>query len=134
MPDLEKTKELLEVAFINGWGSTTPIKFDNLNFDQTGIKEYVEVRFINYSSKNPNIGSGLYKRKRHTGVLSIRVFVEKTKGTKKAYAYADQIASIMDNLMQSNLFTDASETRRVGETDGGWFVLIVDVPYISDEV
>ena len=133
MPSLNKTRELLEVAFINGWGATTPIKFDNVVFNDKTPDAFVSVMMINYVSDNVCIGSALTKRIRHTGVLAIKVYVKQNIGTGQAYEYADQIRGIMDNLTQSNLFTTASNTRRSGEAEDGWFEMIVDVPYVSDE-
>ena len=133
MPDLNKTRELLEVAFINGWGSTTPIKFDNVVFDDVVDDAFVSVMMINYTSDNVCIGSAITKRIRHKGVLAIKIYVKQNKGTGQAFEYADQIRGIMDNLTQNNLYTIASITRRNGSTEDGWFGMIVDVPYVSDE-
>lgn len=133
MPSLDKTRELLEVAIINGWGSTTPIKFDNVKFDDTKIDAFISVLMINYTSDNVCIGSAITKRIRHEGVLAIKVYTKKDIGSGNAYAYADQIRGLMDNLNQDNLLTKASKTRKNDVPDDGWFSLIVDVPYISDE-
>lgn len=133
MPSLDKTREILEVAIINGWGSTTPIKFDNVKFDDTGLDAFISVMLINYKSENVTIGSAITKRIRHTGVLAIKVYTKQNDGSSTAYAYADQIRGLMDNLSQNNLFTKASMTRRNDVADDGWYSLIVDVPYISDE-
>jgi len=133
MPSLDKTRELLEVAMINGWGSTTPIKFENVNFDDTNLDGFISMVFINYTSNNVNIGSAITKRIRHEGVLAVKIYTKQNIGSTLAYAYADQIRGLMDNLNQNNLFTKASMTRKSEVVDDGWFGLIVDVPYISDE-
>lgn len=134
MPDLNKTRELLEVAFINGWGATTPIKFDNVKFNDKTPDAFVSVMMINYTTVNVCVGSAITRRVRHQGVLAVKIYVKQNIGTGQAYEYADQIRGIMDNLTQNNLFTKASETRRNGEAEDGWFGMIVDVPYVSDEV
>ena len=133
MPSLDKTRELLEVAIINGWAATTPIKFDNVKFDDKGLDAFISVLLINYTSKNVCIGSAITKRIRHEGVLAIKINTKKNVGSGIAYAYADQVRGIMDNLNQNNLLTNASMTRKNDTLDDGWFGLIVDVPYISDE-
>lgn len=133
MPDLNETRQMLETRFANGWGTTTPIRFDNITFDDTNLESFVDVRMINYTSRNVTIGSGLTKRKRHEGILSLRIFTKQNLGSGIAYEYADQISLLMDNFTQGNLFTMASEATRAGENEGGWYVVIVDVPYISDE-
>ncbi len=133
MPSLDKTRELLEVALINGWGSTTPIKFDNVKFDDHDIDAFISVTMINYTSNNVCVGSAITKRIRHIGVLAVKIYIKQNIGTSKAYVYADQVRGLMDNLNQTNLSTNASMTRKNDVPDDGWFGLIVDVPYISDE-
>jgi len=133
MPSLNGTREVLETLFIDGWAAKTPIKYDNVVFDDNGISEFVDMKMINYTTRNVNIGSGITKRKRHTGVFSIRIFTKQNTGTGKAYSYADDIGVIMDNFKDTNILTYASESRRSGEVEGGQYVLIVDVPYVSDE-
>lgn len=133
MPSLDKTRELLEVALINGWGSTTPIKFDNVKFDDKGIDAFISILFINYTSNNVCIGSAITKRIRHKGVLAVKVYTKQNIASSKAYAYVDQIRGLMDNIYQDNLFTKASMTRRNDVADDGWFSVIVDIPYTSDE-
>ena len=134
MPDLNETRGILETAFMNGWGATTPVRFDNLAFSDDNLDAFVDVKMINYTSRNATIGCGFNKRKRHKGVLSLRVFVKQNIGAGQAYSYADQISTIMDNFSQGGMFTLASESTREGENEGGWYVVIVDIPYISDEV
>jgi len=133
MPNLDKTRELLETALIDGWGVTTPIKFDNVDFDDKNLAAFISVKFINYTSTNVGIGSAITRRVRHEGVLAVKIYIKKDIGTSKAYAYSDQIRGFMDNINQNNLFTKASMTRRNKEADVGWFGLIVDTPYVSDE-
>ena len=133
MPDLNETRSVLETAFINGWGATTPIKFENVVFDDRGISAFVSVKMINYISDNVCIGSIVQKRIRHIGALHIKVYTKQNIGAGSAYDYADQVRGIMDNVQVGNLFTKASTSRVVGETEDGWFVTIVEIPYISDE-
>lgn len=133
MPNLNKTREYLVNAFEAGWGVTTPIAMENHAFDDSDVEKYVGLFLINYTSSNVNIGSAMNKRKRHNGVLQIKIYVKPDTGIKAAYEYADLIATFMDNINLSNLLTNSSETRRGGKTDSGFYTLIVDVPYLSDE-
>ncbi len=133
MPDINKTREILEVAFIAGWGNTTPIKFDNVKFDDSNKNAFVSITMINYTTNNVLVGSAITKRLRHIGVLSVKVYIKQDIGTDKAYAYAKQISDFMSNFSQSNIFTKATVTRRNGSETDGWFSLICDTPYTSDE-
>jgi len=131
MPNLDGTRAKLEEIFISGWAERTPIKYDNVPFDDKLHDYFVEIRMINNVTYNAIVGNG---RKRHEGVFSIVIYAKQNTGSGAAYSYADAIGQIMDNLSDVNLFTYASEARRAGKEEGGRYVLIVDVPYLSDEV
>jgi len=133
MPDLNETRSLLELRFINGWAGSTPIKYDNVSFNDKNIDEFVSIKMIQYTSENVCVGSAITKRIRHQGVFAVKIYIKQNIGSGKAYEYADQVRGIMDNIVQDNLFTKASFTRSNGETEDGWFGLIVDTPYVSDE-
>lgn len=133
MPSINGTRARLEAIFMAGWANRTPIKYDNVVFNDKEDDSFVSMRLINYTTTNATIGSGITKRKRHIGVFSVVIFTAQGIGSGTAYSYADDVAAIMDNLSETNLMTNASEARRAGEEEGGRYVLIVDVPYLSDE-
>ena len=133
MPNLNTTREQLISTFMTGWGSRTSVAQENHQFDDSSVVEYVSLTLINFNSRNATIGAATQRRKRHTGVLQIKIFVKPDTGIKAAYEHADAIAVFMDNINLSNLFTYSSDVRRGGETDSGFYTVIVDVPYFSDE-
>lgn len=134
MPDINKTRELLESRFQINWGSTTPISYDNVPFDDTAVNEFVSITFLNFATMNATIGGAINKCKKHEGAIQIKVHIKLDTGTGDAYEYADSIAAIMENYQDTNLFTHAAEVRRIGALDSGWFVILVHVPFISYEV
>ena len=133
MPSLNETRESLEVAFVDGWAEATPIKYNNSKFSDKNIDAFVSIKMINYTPGNVCVGSDVTKRIRHEGVFAVKIYTKQNIGDGSAYNYADKISGIMSNLSQNNLSTIASKTRRNSEAPDGWFGLIVDTPYSSDE-
>ena len=134
MPTINDTRYELEKLFINEWGLTTEIAYDNVPFDSSEVDEFVEIRFVVYDSQNMTIGSQLNKAIRHTGALLIYIYTKLNAGSGKAWAYADSVKDIMSNKqVASRLHTLETEIRRNGDGVDGYFSLICSVRYNSDE-
>ena len=130
MPTLLETASELDKLLIAGWEAKTPIAIDNIPFTETLGQSYLSTQFIPYTTLDETIGC---ERKRTTGVYSITIRTPLESGIGLAYSYNEDIGVIMDNKCPlPNLFTLASETRRVGDTEDGWFSLICDIPFTSD--
>jgi len=135
MPTLLETAAELDNMLTAGWAGATPIAVDNMKFSETTGQAYLETKFIPYFSTNVNIASASQKRKRTEGVLFINIRVPLGKGVGQAYQYAQDIKDIMDNKNPlPNLLTQAATVQRVGDDKDGWFNLICEVPFISDEI
>lgn len=134
MPNLIETASKLDEMLKTGWAGRTPIAVDNITFEQVKGQSYLETKFIPYITDNVNLASSVQKRKRTEGVLHIKIRTLLDEGVGLAYEYAGIIKDIMDNKSPlPNLFTYTTETRRAGDSEDGWFILICDVPFISDE-
>ena len=135
MPTLLETAAELDNMLSIGWNNTTPIAVDNIKFSETQGQAYLETKFIPYFSDNVNIAAASQKRKRTEGVLFINIRTPLGKGIGLAYQYAQDIKDIMDNQNPlPNLLTYTSKIQRVGDNKDGWFNLICEVPFISDEI
>lgn len=135
MPTLLETAAELDNMLSLGWAGATPISVDNISFSETAGQAYLETKFIPYFSSNINIAASVQKRKRTEGVLFINIRTPLGKGIGLAYQYAQNIKDIMDNKNPiPNLLTYASNIQRIGDSKDGWFNLICEVPFISDEI
>jgi len=133
MPLMNETRSVLEQEFITAWGVTTPIAYDNVNFDDnnSSITEYVEIRFVPYDTYNATMGDILT---RIEGALIIAVFTRYGTGTGRAYELADLVDTNMTNkCYPPGITTRVSDTRRNGDTSEGWFGLLTSIPFVSDE-
>lgn len=135
MPTLLETASELDNLLNIGWADATPIAIDNIQFEETQDQAYLSTKFIPYFTENVNINASEQKRKRTRGVLFINIRTPLGDGIGLAYQYANDIQEIMDNRNPvSNLLTEASTINRVGDDKDGWFNLICEVPFISDEI
>lgn len=134
MPTLLQSASELNKVLSVGWNGETDIAIDNVPYTETQGQAYIETVFMPYNTENVLVGAAVQKRKRTPGVLSIIIRTPLEIGTGLAYTYASSIGDIMDNkTILPDLFTYASTTRRVGDSIDGWFSLICDVPFTSDE-
>jgi len=134
MPTLLETASKLDKMLDVGWADRTPIAIENIHFDQVEGQSYLETKFIPYTSENVTISSASQKRERTEGVLFIRIRTPIDQGIGLAYEYAAVITNVMNNKNPlPNLFTYVTKVRRSGDGKDGWFSLICDVPFISDE-
>lgn len=133
MANLFETARDLDKHLIDGWAGQTPIATDNVPYKETQGQAFLESRFVPHMTYNVNIGNSC-NRKRTEGVLSIVIRTPLEEGVGQAYTIANDLQAIMDNqCLAPNLFTLASSIYRVGDTKDGWFSLLCDVPFISDE-
>jgi len=138
MPTLLETAAALNNLLNIGWAGRTDIAIDNVPYSEVNGQAYIESIFIPYTTYNVNIGSGIdssCERKRTEGVLQIIVRTPINEGIGLAYSYSNDISGIMDNKNPiPNLFTYVTEVRRSGDNKDGWYTLICDVPFVSDEI
>ena len=134
MPNHLNTAAELNNMLITGWAARTPIAIENVPFDEVEGQAYLETKFIPLRSDAVTIGASAgMKRERTQGILFIRVLVPLDEGIGLAYEYADIISDIMSNKNPvTDLFTHTTEVRRSGDTDNGWYSVICDVPFTSD--
>ena len=136
MPDLNETRSQLEQTFISGWGETTPIAYDNVNYEQTVGESFVRISIEFINSQNACVGGALdgTKRQRHEGFFKCVIYTPINGGVGAAYDLADTYKGIMDNKdIVSNLYTGTSDIRRSGEEIDGFWSIICITSFTSDE-
>lgn len=99
----EPTRKILETAFKAAWGSTTPIRFDNVAFDQPANAPWVSFLIRFGTSDQDSIGPIGTRLERHFGAIIVQVFVPKDKGSAAVQVLSDQAGGIfrMKQLVDS---------------------------------
>jgi len=134
MPTLKETASKLNEMLTTGWGATSPIAIENIQYQEAEGQPYISTKFIPFTTDNVTISSASNKRKRTEGSLFITIRTPTGEGIGLAYDYANLISNTMDNKNPlPNLFTYSTKIQRIGDDIDGWFVLTADVPFISDE-
>ena len=118
--------------FISSWGSTTPIAFDNENFNNTGNESWVRcsVRHIPSGADTiAPIGSRRYLR---NGNAFIQIFTRSGEGTQEADRLAQQARDIFEGIRVGLVrFNDAQIVEI--PSDGLWYNIVVEIAFEYDE-
>lgn len=136
MPNLNTTRSHLETAFINGWGTTTPISYDNVNYQEVSGESYVRISIEFVDSSNVCIGGSVdgTKRQRHIGLVKLMIYTPINEGSGSAYTLADTYKTIMDNkTINTDLYTGTTDVIRSGENVDGYYSLLCLTEFTSDE-
>ena len=134
--------KLLETEFNTGWASTTPIKWDNVDYEPTAGTTYVDFQIHNNSSNVIGI-SGNDNMHRIRGLIAINIYVALNAGTRSGRALADQAALIFREAQISSSDSSAAEDMtitcgaasitRLGKVED-WFVYNVTIPFYRNEI
>jgi hypothetical protein len=125
----------IRTLFNTGWGSTTPIAYENEKFTPPNDAPYVSLVIRPDDAFQHEIGSTKVTF-RAPGLIFIMIFSPPDRGNGAALALGEQAAVIFRR--QSSTFTDgrilyrAPTVTPIGITDEGYFHVNVVIPYIRD--
>jgi hypothetical protein len=124
----EAERASIEGRLNDNW-STTAIAYENVDFDPPNDTAWVRLSILNGESRYRTVNNG----KRHTGVISVQLFVPRNSGTNTARNYADTLAGIFDNsnfngiiCRTASIFTQSLEDE--------WLQLNINIPFWRDEL
>lgn len=132
----------IENTFNTAWGSTTPIRFDNVAFTPPETS-WVSLEVWDGKSNKASIGTGSQLR-RSIGTVFVTIFTPLNGGSKPARQLADQVSAVFRDLVVSGVTFYEADFSRVGEkyfTNSGtgvpataqWYQIGVAIPYKYDE-
>lgn len=120
----------IESRLSSNW-TTTPIKYDNVDYVPTAGQNFVELIIDNSNAAIAGFGStSLMYRMR--GIISINIFTSLNTGTRTARGYADTIATLFRAAHFSGIICGAPNITRIGQVED-WFVINVSVTYYRNE-
>lgn len=138
----ELEAELIESEFNTAWGSTTPVQWDNVDYNPTAGTSYVTFTVVNGNTNIAGIG-GSSNMHRIRGLISINVYTALNTGSRSGRVLADQAAAIFREAQISNsdsssaeemtIFCGAGNITRLGKVED-WFVYNVTVPFYRNEI
>ena len=123
-----------EVRSIETWFSTryseTGVQYANVRFDPSELSEWARLTISPGGAKIASIGSddNLY---RHTGVVTVQIFVTPNSGATRALHVADIVSDILRSAKIDNIQMFAPSVERIGVIDG-WYQINVECNYYRD--
>lgn len=86
--------KLIEQTFKDGWSSRTPVKYENVMFEQPLNASWVAL-YIRWSTGiQASIGPVGTRIARHAGVIVVQIFTPKDKGKSEMTGHCDFAAAI----------------------------------------
>ena len=123
-------RQAIESRFSTQWGTTTPIKYDNIKYVPTAGTSFVALEIHKGASIQASLGtSPLF---RGIGIISVNIYTPTGSGTNTGRAYADTAAGIFRNVVFSGIVCKSASVTRLGEQEG-WFIYNVSIPFYHDE-
>jgi hypothetical protein len=128
----EAEAQVIEARFSTEWGSTTDIKWDNVDYVPTAGTSYATIEIHNSNANVAGFG-GTDMMYRMRGLISINIYVALNSGTRAARVLTDAAAEIFRGVEFSGIVCSAPTIARVGQVED-WFVYNVTVPFYRNEI
>ena len=117
----------IEERLFDNW-LTTPIAFDNVDFDPPNNSAWIRLNVLNGDSAFTTMNDG----ERHTGVIVIQIFYPKNEGTATMRGYADTIAALFSGVKFDDVDCDIASLTAIG-TNKNWHQMNLTIPYFRNE-
>jgi len=122
MVNTEDLRTAVAAHVDDNW-SQTPIKYDNIEFNEPNKSPWVELKFLPGPSR---AATTLYNE--HLGAVNLVIHVPHGAGTRIVYTYADQLGALFNRQRLGNIRFKTPTTVPLGEI-GEWFVVQVTIPF-----
>ncbi|MBT4080294.1 MAG: hypothetical protein HOE82_06745 [Gammaproteobacteria bacterium] len=120
-------RQSIEERLFDNW-ATTPIAFDNVDFDPPNASPWIKLNILNGSGAFTTMNNG----KRYTGVIIIQVFGPKNEGTATMRTYADTLGALFTGIKFDDVDCDVASLSTIG-TNKNWHQVNVTIPYFRNE-
>jgi len=119
-------RKSIENRFSTEW-TATPIAFDNVPFDPPSNADWVRLSIQNGESGYRSLDGGL----RHSGIISVQIFIPINNATKTSRIYADLVSDIFSDQTFDDIVTEVSSISIIDD-DAAWLQTNVTTPYYRD--
>lgn len=119
--------------FYTEWAGTTGIAVPNKEFEPTADEPWVRVSILGADAALVSSGNTGDRRYRHTGLVSVQVFVPKNTGDGVARTLAEQACAVFRGVTADDVVYGAPYVTP-GGTDGNWYQLNVWAPFRRDSL
>ena len=122
----------LENVFYTAWADETPIAFNNMQYDSTGVEEWVrfDVNFVKVSQMSMGADCGF---QRQNGFVNIQIFTKLKEGSQRTLELIDMITDILSGVRVDVINVFPPTVNILGET-AQWYVSDMDFDFAYEFV
>lgn len=134
MSGFSDERQAIEERFNTNWGTTSPVKWENVEFVQPQNTAWVALRIMSGEGKQVTLQGPTDGMNRWQGSIVIEVNAPGASGTEAAKTLADTAAGIFRRQNFSQGSSGLIRCRipwidQVGVNEAGWYQLNVICPY-----
>ncbi len=133
MTTLNEAREAVYSRFVTQWGTTTPIVFDDEDFDEPADSPWVRLAVRNMVRGQETLGQVGNRRFRSTARVFVQVYTRTNVGVKQGDVLATQARDIFEATSFEGLDFNDGVVRETGP-DGKWYQHVVDIAFDYDEI
>ncbi len=120
MTTIVEASTAIQSRFIDQWGATTEIAYDNKEVDVKGLDEWVRLSVRSMGSGQESLGPTGSRKFEYKASVFVQIFTELGTGTKRSNELAQMVRDIFEGVGFSDMRVDAVDVREIG-TDGKWY-------------
>ncbi len=151
--DWADERAAIEGYFNTNWGTTTPIRWENIPFIQPGTQNRTRQPWVALFIREATAGKasiGATPLRRSVGTIVVQIFTDLNIGTNLARDYASQVADLWRDVTITSVgttngiiaiggahdgaFNTEPHITVVGDEGNGWFMTTVTVRYRRDDI
>ena len=131
-----EAKNNLVKEFINEYGSTTPVLYDN---DEGGFTKPTDSAWVKFSVTNNDafqatLGLAPSRRYERMGIIGAQVYIPTNPGTYDGDILCQTIVDIYESKrLYTDIICGTGIIKEYGVTEEDWYLFNVIIPYTFDE-
>ena len=126
----ESIRSAIENRFNQGWGSTTPVKWSNIEFKHTPKQDFVMFYILDALTARAEItmNNPLH---RSTGIIQVNIYAKLHTGMNAINTYIESILAIYRDVTFSGITCFDHAVNHLGEMHG-WYTVAVSFTFRAD--
>ena len=120
----------IETRLSTGWGTTTPIAWDNVDYVPTAGTPWIRCEILPGDVEALEFGRDT--KKEYEGIININIFTEKDTGSVLARTYADTLSALFSMVEFGTIDCDEAKVINLNN-DEDWYQFNVSIPFTRRE-
>ncbi len=133
MTTLNEAREAVYTRFVTQWGTTTPVAFDDEDFEEPADSPWVRLTVRNVSRGQETLGRAGNRKFRSAAQVFVQVYTRTNTGVKQGDTLATQAKDIFEATSFSGLDFNDGVVRETGP-DGKWYQHLIEIAFDYEEI